>query len=126
MNIELEEKVTSCLMDGHLPCASAFKIAKELKINPRDVGETADELGIRIAHCQLGCFAVEKATHPGLDDLEIATVLAEGLQAVMTNQQLPCSAAFEASKNFKISRKQIGDTATKLNIRLIDCQLGCF
>jgi len=56
MNIELEEKVTSSLVDGQLPCAIAFKIAKELKVSPREVGKTADKLGIRIVQCQLGCF----------------------------------------------------------------------
>ncbi len=56
MNIELEEKVTSSLVGDYLPCAIAFKIAKELKVSVREVGETADELGIRIIKCQLGCF----------------------------------------------------------------------
>ena len=56
MDTELEEKVTSSLVDGKLPCAVAFKIAKELKVSPQKVGETADKLGIRIAKCQLGCF----------------------------------------------------------------------
>ena len=56
MSAELEEKVTSSLVDGKLPCAVAFKIAKELKVSPREVGQTADELGITIANCQLGCF----------------------------------------------------------------------
>lgn len=56
MDIKLEEKVTSSLVDGQLPCAVAFKIAKELKVNSREVGQTADKLGIRIVQCQLGCF----------------------------------------------------------------------
>ena len=56
MDIELEEKIVSSLVDGKLPCAVAFKIAKELKVSIRKVGETADKLGIRIAKCQLGCF----------------------------------------------------------------------
>ena len=56
MSTELEEKVVSSLVDGQLPCAVAFKIAKELKVSVQEVGETADELGIRIIKCQLGCF----------------------------------------------------------------------
>ena len=51
-----EEKVISSLVDGRLPCAGAFKIAKELKVSLREVGETADKLGIKISGCQLGCF----------------------------------------------------------------------
>ena len=57
MSNELEEKIKSSLVNGKLPCAVAFKIAKELKVSPREVGETADKLGIRIARCQLGCFS---------------------------------------------------------------------
>jgi len=56
MSTELEEKIMSSLVDGKLPCAAAFKIAQELKVSPRNVGETADELGIKICNCQLGCF----------------------------------------------------------------------
>lgn len=56
MSAEVEEKVKSSLVDGKLPCAVAFKIARELKVSPREVGETADRLGIRVNKCQLGCF----------------------------------------------------------------------
>ena len=56
MSTELEEKVVSSLVGDNLPCAVAFKIAQELKVSLREVGETADKLGIRIANCQLGCF----------------------------------------------------------------------
>lgn len=56
MSAELEEKVRSSLMDGKLPCAVALKIAKELKVSPREVGKTANKLSIKICNCQLGCF----------------------------------------------------------------------
>ena len=56
MSTELEEKVKSSLVDGKLPCAVALKIAEALKVSPREVGKTADKLGIKICNCQLGCF----------------------------------------------------------------------
>ncbi len=101
-------------------------MARKPDVTPGMVGDKANELKTRIVNCQLGCFAVEKATRPGLDDMEIATALAEGLQAAMINRQLPCRAAFEVARKLKVSRKQFGDAATKLNIRFIGCQLGCF
>ena len=52
----LEERIQSSLTDGKLPCAMAFKIAQELGITPRKVGDAANELEIKIASCQLGCF----------------------------------------------------------------------
>ena len=56
MSVEVEEKVVSSLVDGRLPCAVAFKIAKELEVSTLEIGEAANKLGVRIASCQLGCF----------------------------------------------------------------------
>lgn len=56
MSDELEEKIKSSLVDGKLSCPVAFKIAKELKVSPREVGKTANKLSIKICQCQLGCF----------------------------------------------------------------------
>jgi len=56
MGTELEEKITSSPVNAQLPCPVAFKIAKELKVSPREVGETTDKLGVKISSCQLGCF----------------------------------------------------------------------
>ena len=56
MEDELETKIKSSLVDGRLPCAVAFKIAKELKVSPRGVGDAANRLSVKICSCQLGCF----------------------------------------------------------------------
>ena len=52
----LEEEIKASLVNGKLPCAIAFKIAKDLKVAPKDVGDMANKLSIKIAGCQLGCF----------------------------------------------------------------------
>ncbi len=56
MENELEKKIKSSLVEGKLPCAVAFKIAKEMKISPGNVGEAANRLSVKISRCQLGCF----------------------------------------------------------------------
>ena len=56
MEDKLEEKIKSSLVDGRLTCAVAFKIAKELKVSPRDVGDAANRLSVKLSGCQLGCF----------------------------------------------------------------------
>ena len=56
MENELEKKIKSSLVEGKLPCAIAFKIAKELKVSPGEVGEAANRLSVKISSCQLGCF----------------------------------------------------------------------
>jgi hypothetical protein len=52
----LERKIRDSLVEGKLPCATAFQIAREFKIAPREVGEACNQLGIKIRSCQLGCF----------------------------------------------------------------------
>jgi molybdate transport system regulatory protein len=56
MEGELEAEIQSSLVGGKLACAQAFRIAKKLKVSPREVGDAANRLNIRIASCQLGCF----------------------------------------------------------------------
>jgi len=56
----VEEKLAAELRtrapDGRLPCAVALEIAAKLGVPPLAVGQAANELGLKIADCQLGCF----------------------------------------------------------------------
>ncbi|MBN1879976.1 hypothetical protein JW823_07690 [bacterium] len=52
----IDTMVRNALTDEKLTCASALKIAAELKVSPRVIGEAANRLKIKIASCQLGCF----------------------------------------------------------------------
>jgi hypothetical protein len=52
----LAEEVKASLVEGKLPCPVAFKIARKLKVTPRQVGDEANRLDIKIMNCQLGCF----------------------------------------------------------------------
>jgi len=56
MKEELKELMMKRAENGKLPCAVARKIAEDLDIPYKDVGDAANELGIRIKNCQLGCF----------------------------------------------------------------------
>lgn len=55
-----KEKIRSLLKDktigGKLPCPVARRIAEELSVPYKEIGEAADELDIKIADCELGCF----------------------------------------------------------------------
>ncbi len=52
----MENEIKAALVDGKLPCAVAFQIARKLKVAPKVVGDTANRLSIKISSCQLGCF----------------------------------------------------------------------
>lgn len=56
MNEELKKEMIEKATDGKLSCAAARKIAEALNLSYREVGHAADELGIKIKDCQLGCF----------------------------------------------------------------------
>jgi hypothetical protein len=48
----LQERAT----DRKIPCAIARKIAEELGVSYREIGNAANELNIKIIACELGCF----------------------------------------------------------------------
>ncbi len=52
----LEKELEASLVNGKLPCSVAFRMARKLKVSPREVGDMANKLNIRISTCQLGCF----------------------------------------------------------------------
>lgn len=56
MKEELKQEMLKRAADGKLSCAVARKIAEDLEVPYREVGDAANELGIRIKNCQLGCF----------------------------------------------------------------------
>ncbi len=54
---EIERKILDCCGEKkRLPCPLARKIAEELEVKPIIVGKLADQLGIKISACELGCF----------------------------------------------------------------------
>jgi hypothetical protein len=39
-----------------LACARALALAREHGVEPRQVGQLCDDVGVKIVQCQLGCF----------------------------------------------------------------------
>lgn len=56
MKEKLREEIMKKAVDGKLSCAVARRIAEDLRVPYSDVGLVADELGIKVNSCQLGCF----------------------------------------------------------------------
>jgi hypothetical protein len=53
---EIVAKLKDAAKDGKMPCAMAFKIAKECNVSTQEIGTLLNQLKIKIANCQLGCF----------------------------------------------------------------------
>jgi len=56
MNEELKQEMVKKAVDGKLPCSAARKIAEDLNIPYNEVGDAANDLGLRIKSCELGYF----------------------------------------------------------------------
>jgi len=56
MDEAMEREMRAALVGGKLPCAVAFRIARELDVAPKVIGDAANRWNIKIAKCQLGCF----------------------------------------------------------------------
>jgi hypothetical protein len=52
----LTEKVKALSKDGKISCKQALKLAEEEGISSRDIGTLLNELKVKVASCQLGCF----------------------------------------------------------------------
>ncbi len=52
----LKKTLQESAPSGQLPCAMAFKIAREQNCTIEEIGKLCNELKIKIVSCQLGCF----------------------------------------------------------------------
>jgi hypothetical protein len=53
---DLKDKIRAAAPEGKIPCAAAFRLADDLGISRRKMGELLNEMKIKIIQCQLGCF----------------------------------------------------------------------
>jgi hypothetical protein len=56
MQNKIEEEIKKRAVNGRLSCPVARKIAEELSVPYEEYGRAANELKIKIADCELGCF----------------------------------------------------------------------
>jgi hypothetical protein len=53
---DVKTRIKAAAPQGKIPCAAAFKLAGELGLSRKDLGELLNDLKIKIIQCQLGCF----------------------------------------------------------------------
>jgi hypothetical protein len=104
--------------DGKINCLDAFKLAKELKIDPSEIAEITKKYSLKIDNCELGVFGSKKFTDARDDIYEKLSSQAD------SEKRVDCSAAWEVAKEFSLNK--VGSTTKKSDIEVIYCQLGCF
>jgi hypothetical protein len=125
--------------NGQLSCEKAHTITGAKDIDPQKVRELADELGIRIARCQLGLFghAKEKGM-PGFrtaretakawkqEGKAVSEVPAEAAKQLSRGGQVTCAELWKIGDAHGVSRFEMGCIAEFLEVSVKKCQLGCF
>jgi len=53
---ELAKRIRAAATPAGIPCADLWAIAAGLHIRRMEASAAAETLGIRVSHCQLGCF----------------------------------------------------------------------
>jgi hypothetical protein len=48
------------------------------------------------------------------------------IQATAPNGRIPCAAAFQLAEELGLTRSRLGELFNELNIKISQCQLGCF
>ena len=123
---ELENAVKSNLKDGYLACPLAWTLAKKSDVPRIAIGAITDKLGVRITDCQLGCFKVDKTLYsePPRETLD-QEMIAE-LERLNSDKKLTCENAFELSSKYRQKPMVTGNEASARNMKIRNCQLGCF
>ncbi|HYA14166.1 MAG TPA: hypothetical protein VEF33_07490 [Syntrophales bacterium] len=129
-DVKVDEKIARTVekkkVDGKISCADAEKIAGEEHVTMSEVGVNLDLLGIKISKCQLGLFGYipeKMAVKPArtvTDELERA------INSALTNNRLPCIAAWNIAERFDISKMEVSSACEALKIKIKPCQLGAF
>jgi len=127
MRQEIAAQIKSSLTEGKLPCASAFKVARRLAVSPQQVGEVANELGIKISRCQLGLFGYGSNKGKSLEPAqEVEGELEARIRDRVVEGGLPCATAWDIAQELTMKRIDVANAAESLGIRITQCQLGCF
>lgn len=59
-------------------------------------------------------------------EIDLVQKICSASQEVDGKKKLNCAQAFGLAKELGVSIKQIGDLCNEQNIRICNCQLGCF
>ncbi|HEY74952.1 MAG TPA: hypothetical protein G4O00_02075 [Thermoflexia bacterium] len=116
--------------EGMLSCAAAFRIARELDVQPSAVGQAADALGVRLNRCQLGLFGYgpkAEGRHKIVQPAEtVEPGLAQAIRDNLVEGKLPCRAAWEIASALRIPKMDVSAAAEALGVKITRCQLGAF
>ncbi|PRM93474.1 ModE family transcriptional regulator [Arcobacter cryaerophilus gv. occultus] len=100
-----------------LSCLKAFKVAKKMKVQAKDMSAITKSLGVKITDCELGVFG-------SLDFLAKNEEIYNRLKKSYKEQRIPCKNLWQEAKSSSL--RVVGSTVKNSDIEVSYCQLGCF
>ncbi len=123
---EVAELLKKKKVDGAMTCPLAFQAAGELNLTPAEIGQALDMLEIPISKCQLGLFGYSPVSRIIQPAESVAEDLEASIRAAMSDDRLPCAAAFQIAADFRLAKIRVSSACEKLKIKISSCQLGAF
>jgi hypothetical protein len=114
------------VVNGKLPCAIAFDVARRLGVPADAVGRIADLMELRLVKCQLGLFGYGPRKSIIKPATSVPLALEKAIRDALLNDRLPCDSAWEIAKSFGIHKMKVSAACDALEIKIRPCQLGAF
>jgi len=123
---KIAEAVKKEAADMQIACAVAFKIIKDLGVNPSEVGFTLDSMELRIVKCQLGLFGYSPDKKIISPADAVSDEMKKEIQEKLREDKLPCRAAWDLAEKCGMKKMEISSACETLGIKISPCQLGAF
>lgn len=121
INLDESQKeliLTNLDEDGKLSCLKAFKVARLIGRQPKEMSAITKSMDIKITNCELGVFgklSFQQADESTYNRLE---------ENYMGQKKLECKVLWDEAKNSSLNL--VGSTVKNSDLEVVHCQLGCF
>jgi hypothetical protein len=126
LNEVIAAKIKEKISENRISCAEAHSVAEKLNADPADVGITIDLLEFSIIKCQLGLFGYGNQKNIPVLSEKINPEVESAITSSLVNGRLACSAAWQISKRFNMSKPMVAAICETMKIKISPCQLGAF
>ena len=125
-DLSIKNEILKRAKGDEVPCATAFDIAKALRISPKEVGRTADLMNFKLTKCQLGLFGYQPQKKIVKPQDSIQENLKNAISQSLSQGKLSCKHAWEIASRFNIRKMAVSSACETMGIKIKDCQLGAF
>ena len=129
LNEKIAEAVREKTSDGRIACGTCENISKDLGVEIREVGLTADLLERKITTCQLGLFGYAGKANHG-KDIQVADSVTEEMKSTLReateNGKVACASVWAIADQAGAKRKEVSSACETLKLKIGPCQLGAF